>query len=116
MFAPADLVLEGWWCGEDSLLPEDFRPLEGRFHSAGNHMQANTEIINKLENVNKHYNNFYTCGLVEVTLDVDRSMTVPPGDVGGPPFICDCDVVTHFTDRLIAENPAGIVTFVLSYW
>lgn len=25
-----------------------------------------------------------TCGLVVVTLDVERSMTVPPGDVCGP--------------------------------
>ena len=33
---------------------------------------------------------FPTCGLVEVTLDVERSMTDPPGDVGGPPFCICC--------------------------
>lgn len=47
-----------------------------------------------------------TCGLVVVTLDVDKSITVPPGDVCGP-FICVCAVVTHFTDKLIAEKPTG---------
>lgn len=41
-----------------------------------------------------------TCGLVEVTLEVDRSITDPPGEVGGPPgfcICCTCATVTHFT-------------------
>lgn len=51
-----------------------------------------------------------------MTLDVDKSMTVPPGDVGGPPFICAWVVVIHFTERLIAENPVGIAPVPVSYW
>ena len=31
-----------------------------------------------------------TCGLVDVILDVDKSMTDPPGDVGGPLGFCIC--------------------------
>lgn len=51
-----------------------------------------------------------TCGLVEVTLDVDRSMTdTVPGDRvsgngngNGSGFIPVLAAAMHFTDRLIA--------------
>jgi len=58
-----------------------------------------------------------TCGLVEVTLEVDRSMTEPPGDVGSADFscawawtwACAWAAATHFTDRFIADGkPGGI--------
>lgn len=52
-----------------------------------------------------------------MTLEVDRSMTVPPGDVWGPEDLpWDWDVVMHFTDRLIAENPIGSGPPAVSYW
>lgn len=76
-----------------------------------------------------------TCGLVEVTLDVDRSMTdTVPGDRvsgkgngSGSGFIPVLAAAMHFTDRLIAAAvgkpdwmtgppPVDVGGLAPSYW
>lgn len=76
-----------------------------------------------------------TCGLVDVTLDVDRSMTdTVPGDRvsgsgngNGNGFIPVLAAAMHFTDRLIAAavgnpgctttgGPVDVGVFAPSYW
>lgn len=76
-----------------------------------------------------------TCGLVDVTLDVDRSMTdTVPGDRvsgsgsgNGSGFIPVLAAAMHFTDRLIAAavgnpgctttgGPVDVGVFAPSYW
>lgn len=76
-----------------------------------------------------------TCGLVDVTLDVDRSMTdTVPGDRvsgsgngNGNGFIPVLAAAIHFTDRLIAAavgnpgctttgGPVDVGVFAPSYW
>lgn len=135
--APADWAPAGWRIDVDWPPPAGYRQLVDRRSAASCTPPADASFINdwprattplwlfiQAFGVNAIIVNAalaLTCGLVVVTLDVERSMTDPPGDVCGPPppdaFICAaCAVVTHFTDKLMAEKPTGTWPVDVSYW